>query len=95
MWHLGLLPSFHGSTLVVRVSSRVTSGVSSLFVAESLLSRRNVPEGTSLVLVGESFPVLSGGSSASHRGLFLCDSIGHLSSYGQGLEVPLELGQLI
>ena len=52
LWHLGLLPSFHGSTLVVRVSSRVTSGVSSLFVAESLLSRRNVPEGTSLVLVG-------------------------------------------
>ena len=47
---MGLLTSLHGSTLVVRVSSRVTSGVSSLFVAESLLSRRNVPEGSSLVL---------------------------------------------
>ena len=33
LWHLGLLTSFHGSTLVVRVLSRVTSGVSSLFVA--------------------------------------------------------------
>ena len=35
-----------------------------------------MPEDTSLVLVGESPPVLSGGSSAFHRGLFSCDSYG-------------------
>ena len=95
LWHLGLLTSFHGSALVLRVSSRVTSGVSSLFVAKSLLSRHNVPGGSSLVLVGESSPVLSGGSSAFHWELFPCDSIWHLSSCGQELRVPLESGQVI
>ena len=91
----GLLTSLHGSTLVVRVLSHVTSGISSLFVAESLLSRCNVPEDTSLVLLGESPPVLSGGSSAFHQGLFSCDSVWHLSSCGWGLGVPLKLGQVI
>ena len=94
LWHLGLLTSFHGSTLVVRISSHVTSGVSSLFVAESRLSRRNVPEGTSS-FGRESSPVLLGGSSAFRRGLFPCNSIGHLSSCGWGLGVPLELGRVI
>ena len=84
---MGLLNSLHGSTLVVRALS--------LSVAESLLSRHNVPEGTFLVLVGESSPVLLGGSSAVHQGLFPCDSVGHLSSCGQGPRVPLELGQVI
>ena len=38
LWHLSLLISFHGSALVVRILSCVTSGVLSLFVAEGLLS---------------------------------------------------------
>ena len=54
-----------------------------------------MPEDTSLVLLGESPPVLSGGSSAFHQGLFSCDSIWHLSSCGWGLGVPLKLGQVI
>ena len=70
LWHLGLLTSFHGSTLVVRISSCVTSGVSSLFVAESHLSRRNVPEGTS------SF---GRGILSSSVGWLLCFSPGALS----------------
>ena len=70
LWHLGLLTSFHGSTLVVRISSHVTSGVSSLFVAESRLSRRNVPEGTS------SF---GRGILSSSVGWLLCFSPGALS----------------
>ena len=70
LWHLGLLTSFHGSTLVVRISSCVTSGVSSLFVAESHLSRHNVPEGTS------SF---GRGILSSSVGWLLCFSPGALS----------------
>ena len=42
-------------------SSRVMSESTSLFVAEGHLSRRNEPEGSSLILAGESFPVLVGG----------------------------------
>ena len=51
------------STVVVRSSSQVTSGVSSLFVAEELLSRHNVPEGSTQVLSGESSLILAGPSS--------------------------------
>ena len=70
LWHLGLRTSCHGSTLVVRISSCVTSGVSSLFVAESHLSRHNVPEGTS------SF---GRGILSSSVGWLLCFSPGALS----------------
>ena len=51
------------STVFVRSSSRVTSGVLSLFVAEELLSRHNVLEGSTQVLSGESSLILAGPSS--------------------------------
>ena len=54
------------------------SGSASLFVAEGHLSRHNVPEGSSLILARESFPVLAGVSSVCLQGLLLCDDIGLL-----------------
>ena len=63
---------------MVRGSSRVMSGSTSLFVAEGHFSRHNVPEGSSLILAGESFPFLVGESSVCLQGLFLCDYIGLL-----------------
>ena len=72
----------------------VTSVTSSLFVAQGLLSRCSVPEGSSLDLAGKSSPVLARSSSVCHWGLLPCDSIGLLSSCGGGLGVPLELRQV-
>ena len=46
---------------MVRGSSQVMSGSTSLFLAEGHLSRCNVPKGSSLILAGESFPVLMAG----------------------------------
>ena len=53
-----------------------------------------MPGASFLILAGESFPVLAGGSSVCCQGLLLCDDIGLLYSYGGGLRVPLELGQV-
>ena len=46
----------------MRSSSQLTSGALSLFAAEGLLSRHNVPEGSALVLAGESSLILAGPS---------------------------------
>ena len=37
-----------------------------------------MPEGSFLILAGESFPVLAGGSSVCCQGILLCDDIGLL-----------------
>ena len=47
-------------------------------MADGHLSRHNEPEGSSLILAGESFPVLVGASSVCRQGLLLCDDIGLL-----------------
>ena len=60
---------------MVRGLSQVMSGSTSLSVAEGHLSRCNVPKGSSLILAGESFPVLVEGSSVCWQGLLLCDDI--------------------
>ena len=78
----------------MRSSSRVTLGASYLFAAEELFSRPTVPEGSSLVLAGESSPVMVWYSSVCCWGLLPCDDTGLLSSCGGGLGVPLELGQV-
>ena len=44
-------------------SSRITLVYSSLFAAQELLFRCNVPESSSLVFAGESSPVLVGGEA--------------------------------
>ena len=44
-------------------------------MADGHLSRHNEPEGSSLILAGESFPVVAGGSSVCCQGLLLCDDI--------------------
>ena len=54
-----------------------------------------MPEGSSLVLAGESSPVLAGGSSVCPWELLPCDTIELLLSCGGGLWFPLELGQMI
>lgn len=68
---LGLLHS-NGERLI---SSSVRVWVS---VAEGHLSRCHEPGGSSLILAGESFPILAGGSSVCAQGLLLCDNIGLL-----------------
>ena len=63
-------------------------------MAEGHLSRCHEPGGSSLILAGESFPILAGGSSVCAQGLLPCDGIGLFSRCGGGLGVPLKLGQV-
>ena len=54
-----------------------------------------MPEGSSLVLAGESSPVLVRGSSVCHWELLPYDTTELLLSCGGGLWFPLELGRMI
>ena len=63
-------------------------------MAEELLSRCNVLEGSTQVLAGESSPILVGPSSIYCLGLLPCDGIGFLSNCSGGFRVPLKLQQV-